>query len=296
VLNLCNGPWVNAINDAAREHKLSLMLGGLLGNMTISYNGVEALPQFLAEGRWLRWLCEYKAAVRTRHLSWKNGLACSFAPYVPSWLWLWLNRRFRQRDLDVRAYSAIGRERLEELDLEVRARQRELDLTYRPRKDAFATRLWALRRVDMGNFNKGTLAGWGFDQRDPTADTRLIEYCLGVPAEQFLSAGVTRALARRAFADRIPAAVLAERRRGQQGADWHERLSSVRAHVAEEVARMGDCAAACRALNLPRLQRLVATWPQSGWETNRVAIPYRMALLRAISTAHFLRKASGSNA
>ena len=34
-----------------------------------------------------------------------------------------------------------------------------------------------------GNYNKGTLAGWGIDVRDPTADRRLVEFCLTVPLE-----------------------------------------------------------------------------------------------------------------
>lgn len=295
ILNLCNGAWCNAINDAARERKLSVMLTGLMGNMTISYNGHEALTDLLARGRWLSWLGACAALVRSGHMGWKGTLTKSFGPYVPRSLWLWLNRTLRRRDLDVSSYTAINRERLEQLDLAAKAHERSLDMTYRPRKDAFATRLWVLRRVDLGNFNKGTLAGWGIDQRDPTADTRLVEYCLGVPAEQFMSGGVTRALARRAFADRVPAAVRNERRKGHQGADWHERLCAAKGQVSEEIARMEDCPAAARVLDIARLRGLAAAWPQTGWHTSEVVMSYRVALLRGLSTAHFLRMASGSN-
>ena len=61
---------------------------------------------------------------------------------------------------------------------------------------------------DRGNFNKGVLATHGLDVRDPTADRRVLEYCLAIPPEQFILGGVPRSLARRAFADRLPAAVL----------------------------------------------------------------------------------------
>jgi asparagine synthase (glutamine-hydrolysing) len=266
-----------------------------MGNMTISYNGHEALADLLARGRLLHWVGACAALVRSGYMGWTGALTRSFAPYAPAALWLGLNRALRRRDLDVSCYTAINLERLRELNLAAKARERGLDLIYRPRKDAFASRLWALRRVDVGNFNKGTLAAWGIDQRDPTADRRVVEYCLGVPAEQFMSAGVTRALARRAFADRVPDAVRDERRKGHQGADWHERLCAAKSQVGEEIARMEDCSAAARVLDIARLRRLAAAWPQSGWHTSDVAMPYRMALLRAISTGHFLRMASGGN-
>ncbi len=295
ILNLCNGPWLNAINEAARDRGLGVMLAAVMGNMTISYDGGQVLADLLARGRWLRWLSLCAALAKSGQMNWKSALRQSIGPYVPTPLWLWLNRIRWHRYLDVTVYSAINRERLKQLDLATRARARGLDMTHRPRRDAFATRLWALRRVDLGNYYKGTLGGYGIDLRDPTADTRLIEYCLAVPGEQFLSGGVQRALARRAFADRVPAAVPIERRRGLQGADWHERLGAAKAQVSEEVARMDDCAPAARALDVGRLRRLVSNWPDTGWDTNEVVTSYRVALLRAVATGHFLRQASGGN-
>src|SRR5207249_2791570 len=112
--------------------------------------------------------------------------------------------------------------RLAELDLESRAKARGLDLAYRPWSDGLAARMWGLRRIDLGNYIKGALGGWGVDLRDPTADVRLIEFCLSVPTEQFFRDGVNRALARRALADRLPPAVVEEQRKGYQGVDWHE--------------------------------------------------------------------------
>ena len=136
----------------------------------------------------------------------------------------------------------------------------------------------------MGNYNKGTLGGWQIDLRDPTADVRLPEFCLAVPTEQF-------------FSEACPCRPPAEARaKGLQVADWHERLTAVRDRVAAELNRLDACPPAARALDLPRLHRLVENWPAGGWERGEVHIPYRLALLRAISTGHFLRRASGGNA
>jgi asparagine synthase (glutamine-hydrolysing) len=129
----------------------------------------------------------------------------------------------------------------------------------------------------------------------PTADIRLLEFCLSVPTEQFLKKGTQRALARRALADRLPKQVLEETRRGLQVADWHEDLTAARADIATELTRLERCSAAAKTLNLPRLQRLLENWPSDGWENEEINMRYQYALPRAISVGHFLRKATGSN-
>jgi asparagine synthase (glutamine-hydrolysing) len=296
LLSLCNAVWGNSICDAARKRKLTVLLIGNLGNLGLSYNGLELLPELVRNGRWLCWLREALALVSPEGgMRWRGVLAETLGPWCPAALWVWLNSVVHRRPVEIEDYSAINSRRLAELDLPARAKARGLDLTYRPWKDSFAVRLWALRRRDPGNDNKGTLGGWHIDMRDPTADLRLLEFCLAVPTEQFLSGGKQRALARRALSDRLPRCVLEERRRGLQVADWHERLTEVRDRVAAELGRLDACPPASKTLDLPRLHRLVETWPTGGWERDEVRIPYREALLGGISIGHFLRRATGSN-
>jgi asparagine synthase (glutamine-hydrolysing) len=173
---------------------------------------------------------------------------------------------------------------------------RALDLSYRPRKDGFESNLWVMRRVDLGNHTKGTLGGWGIDQRDPTTDRRLIEFCLGVPEEQFLVNGETKALARRAFAVRVAPEVIHLRGNGYQAVNWHEGLSAAPASAHDEIGRLADCGPAATALDLPRPRRLAENLLESGWEKREVMEHFRLALLRGIATGHFLRRATGSNA
>jgi asparagine synthase (glutamine-hydrolysing) len=295
VRDLPNGTWFCAINDAARERGLKIMLPGYLGNFSLSYNGFQFLPELIGSGRLLRWTREFTAAVARGHLTWRTALSLSVGPYVPTTFWVWINQTFRNRALDVTTYTGINPRRLEELQLRERARASDLDFSYPPRKDGFTTRIWALRRVDMGNILKGTLGGWGIDQRDPTTDRRLVEFCLGVPTEQFLSGGIPRSLARRAFADRVPGIVLNERLRGRQGSDWYEGVRPEQTQISNEIARLDDCAEAAQTLDLPRLHGLVNSWPETGWEREDIELSYRIVLLRALASGHFLRKATGSN-
>jgi asparagine synthase (glutamine-hydrolysing) len=293
-LNLCNAVWSTAINRAAQERKLNVLLTGQMGNMTISYGGAELLAELVRRGRLIRFGKVTRQILARGTAGWKGVLAAGFGPFMPERLWQWLHER-RGEKLAITDYTAIRPDRLGALDLERLAAERQLDFSYRPRKDGFDTRLWVMRRVDLGNYNKGILAGWGLDQRDPTADRRLIEYCLSVPMEQYLHHGELRSLGRRAFEDRLPRAVLEQSCKGYQAVDWHEGLAAARETLGEEVDRLAPCEPAARMLDVERMRRLVAEWPESGWERPDIMGAYRLALLRGVSAGHFLRRATGSN-
>ena len=204
--------WPKRIYDAARERKLTIVLSGAMGNFGLSHDGRELLAELLLSGRWLHLWREAAAFTARARVTYRTALALIFGPWCPSALWLWLNRLLGRTNIDALSYSAIRPHYFAELDLAARARGLGVDLANRPRKDGFSVRLWALRNSDRGNYNKGVLGGWQIDERDPTADVRLLEFCLAVPTEQFLPTGTQKALARRALADRLPKRVLDERR------------------------------------------------------------------------------------
>lgn len=115
-----------------------------------------------------------------------------------------------------------------------------------------------------------------------------LTFCAGNVLRQF------RQAAPKAFADRLPQAVLAESRVGYQAADWHEGLTAVHGHVVAELERLAACPPAARALNIEKMKGLTQNWPAGDWESSEIVSRYRLALLRGIS-GHFLRKTSGAN-
>ena len=243
VLNICNQVWVDAINDAVRERGLSVLLVGDMGNLTLSYAGAELLPELVRAVRLTRWLREARGLHAGQQVRWASVLARSLGPWFPAWLWRLAHRVGGAPDLDLASHSLIRPDRVLELRLEARAKARQLDLAYRPWKDGHAARLWALRRGDRGPHQKGVLAGWGIDVRDPTADRRLVEFCLAVPTDQFMRDGAPRALARRALADRLPAAVLNRADEGLPG----RRLARRTDRCARRAGRRGRAAGGVRA-------------------------------------------------
>jgi len=292
---LSNFAWTQQIARAARERGLKIMLGGNLGNATLSYSGRQVLPEMLKSGRLVALIRHALKLISNSELRWHSALTATLEPLMPHWFWELTTRAYRHHRPDVLEYSAIRAEQMRQRELTALARQRHHDFSFQPWSDGFAMRCWILNCNDTGNARKGWLGGWNIDLRDPTSDRRLVEYCLSIPTEAFADGGVLRGLAKHALADRLPQVVLNERRRGYQAADWHKGLTCARADIAAELTRLEDCRPAAELLDIDRLKRLIDNWPTGGWETDEIIAPYRVALLSGIAVGHFLRKASGTN-
>lgn len=269
------------------------MLTGQMGNLSISHGGMQQLSQLARRGS-LAPLFGLMRQMRGRGHRWPGLAAQAFGPFLPSSAWAWIARKF-DRALDLDRYSALRPEAFDGFAVADRAQQRGLDLSYRPWADGRAMRLWALRRTDLGLYNKGVLAGWGIDMRDPTADRRVIELSLRIPERQFILNGETRSLARRAFADRLPPAVVAERRRGAQAADWHVGFANAHSAIGEELAALERNPQAREIIDIDRLMLAHADWPECDPGSETAQFLYRTTMLRAIAAGHFLRKVARTN-
>jgi asparagine synthase (glutamine-hydrolysing) len=194
------------------------------------------------------------------------------------------------------ATQATGRRRLHATSLVNPQRRAELGapdetlLTWRA-ADTRSERLAGLQRVDAAGYTKGALARWRIDERDPTADRRLVEFCLAVPDEQFRLGGIPSSLARRAIADRVPRTVLQQRSRGLQAADWHAGFSDPKYDLGKEIAKLAACRETARMLDIGAMRKAIEHWPSAGWHEAGVNQLYRDNLLRALSNGDFLRRA-----
>src|SRR5262249_51893307 len=148
IRGICSTGWWYSFEKTIRERKLKVILGGDNGNVGLSYDGIELLPELLRSGRWLCLWREASALVATRGLRWRGVFANTFGPWCPPTLWRWANKIARRYVPDVGDYTAISRRRLDELDLQARARARNHDFVARPWKHSFAMRLHCLQTVD----------------------------------------------------------------------------------------------------------------------------------------------------
>jgi asparagine synthase (glutamine-hydrolysing) len=274
----CNFVWWSAVHEEARARGLSVMLTGETGNITISAGGLPMLAEFIRTGRWLRWAREARA-VAGSEATWRGVFAMSLAPWIPRQIWRLLVSRFARNaagDPPQMLHPVLAAQMNRRAALEARGGP--------PNKDQKQVRWELLQQHEPGNFRKGVLARWGVDERDPTSDRRLAEFCLALPPEQLFSGGVTRRLARLSLADRLPPEVI-NGVRGYQYADWYEGLDKQRLEQALAELEAGPAAASL--LDFPQLRELVSNWPSDNWQSIENIFTYRIRFLMALSAGAF---------
>lgn len=285
LFNLCNHVWLSEIRAAAAAKGVRVLLSGEIGNWTISAAPNALLADFLREGRWRDWAGAAATLLRSGRGRLRGVAVSSFGPWLPRFAWRKL------LDLTPESKSGLTTPLNRSLtDIVREQEERNLELT-RPRNN-FEHTAAALREMDWGELRKGILGGWGIDKRDPTADVRLVEFCLSLPLEMLLDRGERRPLARAALSDRLPPSVLNEKRRGYQGADWFTGLTADLPAVRELVEAIAADSTAAAVVDVDLLRQLVRAWPAEGWEESRTRAAYRIALLHGLSAGHFLLAAS----
>jgi asparagine synthase (glutamine-hydrolysing) len=288
---LCNSLWSREISRCARARGLKVLLVGFSGNLTVTYSGREAWSALLKRGRLLK-LLGIGARMAAKGVPLRSLGAQLIGPILPPSVWAQACRAYG-RPTNLSGYTAISP--VLRNSVEARARSRGVDLLYQPSNDPLQHRLDALFDGDNGNYFKGILAEFGLSMRDPLSDKRVVEYCLGVPAEEYLRGGTERGLARRAFADRLPPSVAESHVRGLQGADWYESVARDMPLLRQELEVIKRCAAAAEVLDTGWIDETLASWPQSEWDRRDVILRYRYGLLRGVSAGHFMRKLAGTN-
>jgi asparagine synthase (glutamine-hydrolysing) len=280
LFNPCNHVWLAGLRSAARESGARVLLSGEIGNWTISAGRTALLADYLREGRPLAAWRAARALVGSGGARWRGALASAFGPWIPETLW----RRLQPLSSDP---AALVRPALRP-ELLARMATEQAALPPPRRLDRFEHSLAALSAMDFGEHRKAILAGWGLDKRDPTADPRLIEFCLSLPTDMLLDARRRRPLARAALADRVPAAVLDRQGKGYQASDWHVALTRDLERAHDLVDRIGADALAASVIDTGVLKGLLDAWPRSGWERPLTIARYRNLFLQALSAGAFL--------
>lgn len=278
--NLANMEWIGRIHELAKARGVTTLLSGQMGNLTLNAGGLPALAEWVARGQWSTWWKEARAATRGSKARWRAALFYSFERHVPRTAAELLHRKFRGAP-NAAAQSFARKEWLDRGRPCKRARDTQ------DARGHYPSRLELVRSNDVGNFRKGALARFGIDERDPTADRRLLDFSFALPPEQLLHRGEWRPLARRALADRVPAQILDSPLRGYQGADWFERIGPRAAR--ETLEEIGSSSTVRDLLDLAKMERAIDRWPERGWEQPHIIQIYRMRLPIALATGAFIQ-------
>jgi asparagine synthase (glutamine-hydrolysing) len=295
VRNPGNLDWMLAILLRARARGRRVLLGGLYGNCTISWDGWAQTSAHLKQGRLLTALRQWRLYYRRTGHSGSTALRKLIVePLMPKRLADWLGQRHRTMPTAPwQNHSPINADFSRLMRVDERARKVGHDFLYSLRPDERITRLTAVDYA--GDWFAAEKAVTGVEVRDPTADIDVVSYCLGVPAEQYLAEGIDRSLIRRAMWGLLPEMVLTNRLSGLQVPDWNERLDSQRDQLARQINELSSSALVRRMIDVGRLERALKNWPTSGWHTTEVFQEYNLALTRGIAGGRFLRWFESSN-
>ena len=278
-----NEVWANAIMTRAKESGITLLLSGKSGNATFSDYGLTGLSVWFRAGNWFtlaRVAWEIKMA---RSASFKQLLRNALWPSLPFWLRSITDPHMRNFSLD---FSPLNPEIVQRLKLKRRALR---DLNTEPAGGHPLLKIF-LKYADFSDTPVAAQAGWGLDLRDPTFDSRVVEFCLAAPLEQFVRGGKLRSLARRSMAGRLPPSTLNRTQRGRQSADWRLSFNAARTRMPHEIDLLEKSPLASRLLDLPRMRRLVETGTASGFNSSAINESAHSMLTLGFSVGRFLRQ------
>jgi asparagine synthase (glutamine-hydrolysing) len=274
-----------ALRQARGERAFTVLLTGLGGNASISFNGDVGLSALLRNGSLARWATEASMLARQPGRSRGNVVRASIAPILPQpLLRLWSRARGRGPRLG-RAWTLLRhdfRRRPEVAELGKRATRHTLPLDRAQDVRAFTV------RPRMMTLWIGMETLLGCDIRDPTADRRVVEFCFGIPFDQFLRGGSTRWLIRRAARGLIPDALIDEPLRGTASADWPRYIAPYLASFTEEIDRLERSPMASAMFDIGEMRRMVVEAPaRFDWVH---LVDYYIGLFQCLGVGGFIRR------
>ena len=179
--NPTNVLWMDAIRDACEDRGLDVLLQGAGGNATISFGGLIGLSDLFRRGQWLRLFRLTRELRAGGHTSWRGAASWATGWLVPQWL-----RRLYSPDM--RNFSLSFTAVHPQLVAEYGLREKALEEFYGVEISTESVRRSLYDYYDPGVHNAAAAAGWQVEQRDPTQDKSIFEFCFGIPIEQFWSA------------------------------------------------------------------------------------------------------------
>lgn len=280
--------WLCNILDAASALSCKALLMGAAGNASVSWDGGSFVAHFNSWPPTPAAFARWHDRVGGSRLQAFRSLV--LAPFVPRRVRAWRDGKGTSRYTSWQGYSSMNPDWFEEQGLAERVERSGRSLLFErpyhrdPRDEQLLT-LRPDRRQGQGAWAHLT-ASSGVQARDPTADHRVIEFCLGVPSRQYQRDGVSRYLARRALDGRVPGQVVWNRRRGLQGADLALRIRRSAPEVRATLDRLEESAVARGMLDLRRMRRVLASA-----ETTldpALGLECELILMRGISAGLFL--------
>lgn len=288
---LQNSHWLNNLFKEARNKECRVLLNGSYGNLTISYGDFDVHQKtLLSQGKLIKLIKEINDFGRKNNISRKQiskKLIKSLIPYK-----IILKRFYKKNpDYDRFISSPVKNELIEKWNV----RQRFDYMSYNMPTEKIIS-LKELKECiidsasDSDGFclsNKMALAN-GIILRDPTADIRIVEFCLSLPTEMFVQGGVDRLLIRNAMKGVLPERIrMNMNSRGLQGADWIQRLIPIWGNIYKELEEIIHYKSIEKYIDIDKVRNKMEITKEGISEKDEVEIRF---LLETLIFARFINK------
>lgn len=127
---------------------------------------------------------------------------------------------------------------------------------------------------------------FGLNICDPTLDFKLVEFCFGIPDEQFVNKNNSRVLVKNMMKDKLPAEILYNTKRGKQAADLIPRLCLEKEQLLSVVDKAVQNELCNKTINLLKMKNTILALNNDV----RNSQMFEASLLRAVSIGLFLLK------
>lgn len=277
----------------------SVVLQGTRGNASLSYDGFARLADLFRSGRVPSLLREAAGAPRGRLLG-------RFSPLLHHGIYRNLPhrahralRRLVYGDRGWADYSAIHPDFAHSMRVDERARQSGFDRVGFGRRNVRDGLLYRWEPSKLQQHHRAqrslTEALCGVQMRVPFDDRRLVEWCLGIPDDQYLRDGQSRRLIRRMMKGRLPPEIL-NGRRAFAAQDWHLHATRDLAEMRAAFERWRRDPGVSERVDLDRALRVLDAWPQTTPLGRRDHPEYqfiRYGLEHALAVGRFIRWVEG---
>ena len=284
--------WIDGILEEAKSKGVGVILTGGMGNSTISYGIFKhCILSLLRSGRWPALFKEIMGYSKLKDLTPIKiavDMLKSLLPYEAQKKLYKIRNKNWDKSLEL---SPISPEFAALMDQKVRFKKYNFDPYYIKRLNAFEYRGIMLSTASLSHLSTVyTKLGLAHNMviRDPTIDKRVIEFCMSVPPEQYIRNGRERELLRRAMEGILPDKIrLNYDVRGQQSADFTQRLRPMEKEIVKELMTIGKNGQEKKYLDIDRIHKKAGTLDLSdGKAINDYGV--RM-LLRSLIFSRFIK-------
>jgi asparagine synthase (glutamine-hydrolysing) len=276
--------WYDEVAETAAKQGCSVLLDGQFGNLTISYGNFWTHTNYLfRRGKLKTLLGEVKGYSILHDLNaYKviKDVAHRLLPYSLQKLIAGIS----DKKYDFTEYLPVNPELFNRYDVKRRFKEEGWGIYPAKTYNLETARSRILKPQSFSHIGaletKVSLAH-GIAKRDPTRDKRVIEFCLRLPGEQFVRGGKERQLVRNSMEGILPDSIrLNYNVRGQQSADWVQRIAPVRDKIHKELEEMLEKDILKSYLDIDKLKKILNEVDNSFGEDKWMEI--RMLLISLI--------------